>query len=180
MGLHGLAHLIHQWHHPVPFGAKYPMLPCCPAADGGNRLIRGNSNLARGHDFHPVIHHGFDLLSSNPGPPLYGLMILGDFIQRLYEGFLRHLARNRAILPGIERSHSDCGLQLFMKQVGNSLQRQAIAVSQLADSNANRGYGFTACASTPCGWQADFDLTAMSFERVDQVIQECVSHGKPL
>lgn len=156
------------------------MLPGCPATDSGYRLIRGNSNLARGHDFHPAIHCGFDLLCGDPGSTLDGLVLISDFPQHLYEPFLRHHPRDSALLPSVDSGHGNTGFQLRPEKLGDLLQRQAVVVSQITYLASQVSRRLPAGVSAPGGRQADFDLTAMSFERVDQVIQECVSHGKPL
>ncbi len=180
MGLHDLTHLIHQWNHPVPFGAQNPMLSGCPASDGGHCLIRGDRNLARGHDFHPAIHCGFDLLSGDPGATLDGLIFISDFPQDLDEPFLRHHPGDSALLPSVEGGHGNTGFQLWPEKLGDLLQRQAVVISQFTYLASQVSRRLPAGASAPGGRQADFDLTPVSLKRVDQVIQECVSHGKPL
>ncbi|SFH99696.1 hypothetical protein SAMN04487959_11432 [Modicisalibacter xianhensis] len=175
--LDDLTHLFNQGHNSSPLGSQNAMVTCGPTAHRGYRLVSGYSYLAWGHHFHPAIHCGFDLFGIDPSTAFNGDVLGHDFINGFEHFVIGHLSRDRSPCPGMDRGQGNRASKLRSQVPCDRGQRHAVIVTQRSYTSSQVTVG-RASSNTSSGCRdADLDLAAMPFKRVDQVVQECVTHG---
>ena len=175
--LDDLTHLLDQRDPTVPLGTQHPMVARMPAPNRGHSLGGGYGDLSWGHHFHPAIHRCLDLISGDPCAALDCLMFFHDLLEGALHSLVGDFPRGYATSPGIDGCHGNLAVELRGQQLGDLGQGHAVLVTQCIDAPAQVAIR-RAALSTPTGrGDAHFDLAAMPFKRIDQVVQERVSHG---
>lgn len=175
--LDDFTHLLDQGDHTVPLGTQHPMIARMPATNGGHGLVGGYGDLSWSHHFHPAIHCCLDFISVDPCPALDCLMFIHDLLEGALYSLIGDFPGGYSTSPGIDGCHGNLAVELRGQQLGNFGQRHAVLITQCIDTASQVAIRRAALSTPACRGNADFDLTAMPFKRIDQVVQERVSHG---
>lgn len=175
--LDDLTHILDQWDNTIPFGSQHTMISRMPAPNRGYGLVGGYGDLSWGHLLHPAINRCLYIIGRNPGPTRYCLMLARDFDEGGKYPFIRDLPRGHTTCPCIDGCHGNLTAEFHSQQLGDFRQRHAVLITQSVDTASQVTVRRAALCAPPGRGDADFDLAAMPFQRIDQVVQECVAHG---